>query len=127
MVALGLPGSAESEPMEIPEGSKCYLCGMKVDVDSQFSAQIVQDGAMLPFCDVGDMLHHYKKQKEKPAELYVRDTENLEWTEAQRAFYVKSGEFSTPMGWGIAAFSDSAEAKKHGEPMTFDKALGALE
>jgi copper chaperone NosL len=126
LVAAVLPGIAHSEPMDIPEGSKCHVCGMKVDPASPFSAQIVQDGATLPFCDIGDMLYHYNKQKEKPVELYVRDSKSNEWTDALRATYVKSKQFETPMGWGIAAFADSEEASKIGAPMTFEEALNAV-
>jgi nitrous oxide reductase accessory protein NosL len=125
--ATALPGLAYAEPMEIPEGSKCHICGMKVDPGSPYSAQTVENDTLLPFCDIGDMLHYYKKQEEKPTELYVRDTRSREWTGAQGAFYVKSDQFSTPMGWGIAAFSDKEEAEKFGEPMTFKEALDALE
>jgi copper chaperone NosL len=127
LAASALPGSAYAEPMEIPEGSKCHICGMKVDPGSPYSAQMVEDGTLLPFCDIGDMLHYYKKQQEKPAELYIRDTQSRKWTEAQGAFYVKSDAFSTPMGWGIVAFSDKEEAEKFGETMTLEEALDALE
>jgi copper chaperone NosL len=126
LVAAVLPGIAHSEPMDIPEGSKCHVCGMKVDPASPFSAQIVRDGEMLTFCDIGDMLHYYNKQKEKPVELYVRDSGSGEWTDALKATYVKSKEFETPMGWGIAAFADSEEAARSGEPMTFEEALNAI-
>ncbi|MEJ2314219.1 MAG: nitrous oxide reductase accessory protein NosL [Nitrospirota bacterium] len=121
-----LPGVAFSEPRDIAEGAKCHLCGMKVDPGSAFSAQIVDGGKMLPFCDIGDMLYHYNKQEEKPSEMYVRDKQSLKWIDAREAAYVKSDSFSTPMGWGIAAFSDKAEAAAFGKPMTFDEALSAV-
>jgi copper chaperone NosL len=127
VAAAILPGVAFSEPMEIAEGTKCHLCGMKVDPGSAYSAQIVDGGAMLAFCDIGDMLYHYKKQDEKPSEMYVRDKKSLEWIDALEAAYAKSDGFSTPMGWGIAAFSDKAEAAGFGKPMTFEEALNAVE
>lgn len=123
LLVIGLPLAALSQPMEIPEGSKCYECGMKVDPGSPFAAQIVEDGKLLPFCDIGDMLHRYKKMKDKPERLYVRDKASGEWTDALGASYVKSEEFKTPMGWGLAAFKDKGEAAKHGSPMDFDEAL----
>ncbi len=126
LVATMLTGIAFSEPIDIPEGSKCHECGMKVDPASPFSAQIVRDGEMLPFCDIGDMLYNYNKQKEKTAEVYVRDSRSGEWMDARKAIFVKSKEFETPMGWGIAAFADGEEAAKFGEPMTFDEALDAV-
>lgn len=119
-------GIAYAGPMEIPQGSKCHLCGMKVDPASAYSAQVVESGGILPFCDIGDMLHYYNKQKEKPDELYVRDMQSGEWIDASKAIYVKNEKFSTPMEWGIAALSNREEAAKFGRPMSFGEALNAV-
>jgi nitrous oxide reductase accessory protein NosL len=123
LLALGLALAAFAQPMEIPEGSHCYNCGMKVDPASPFAAEIVEAGKPLPFCDIGDMMHSYKKMAEKPGVLYVRDYASGEWTDALKAFYVKSDEFKTPMGWGFAAFREKGEAEKNGSPMTFEETL----
>lgn len=123
---LVLPLSALSGPMEIPSGAKCHVCGMKVDAKSLFAVQIVEDGKLLSFCDIGDMLSHYKKVKTKPASIYVRDYNTGEWIDALKASYVKGSEFSTPMGWGIAAFGEKEEALKAGAAMNFDGALKML-
>ncbi|MEJ2192621.1 MAG: nitrous oxide reductase accessory protein NosL [Nitrospirota bacterium] len=126
-IALALlAGAAFSDPMDIPAGSRCRSCGMKVDPASVYSAQIVTGGEMLPFCDIGDMLSFYKKQKEKPSELYVRDSKSGRWIDAMKAVYVKSEKFNTPMGWGIAAFARRDEAAGFGKPMTFEETLKVL-
>ena len=90
-----LVGIAFAAPMDIPEGSRCALCGMGVSQTSIFSAQTVQNGEMLPFCDIGDMLYYYSEQAEKPAEAYVRDAVSKEWIDALKAVYVHSDEFMT--------------------------------
>jgi copper chaperone NosL len=128
IVALAVfTGLAFAEPMDIPEGAKCHVCGMKVDPASVYSAEAVQDGELLSFCDIGDMLYYYNKQDKKPSELYVRDHESGKWTDATKATYAKSAEFETPMGWGIAAFADSEDCTtKFGTAMTFEEALGSL-
>jgi len=118
-----LVGIAFAEPMEIPQGSRCTLCGMGVSPTSVYSAEIVMKDEMLPFCDIGDMLYYYNEQDEEPAEAYVRDADTGEWIEAAKAAYVHSDEFTTPMAWGIAAYSSRDEAAKHGMPMTFEEAL----
>lgn len=123
LLVTGFPLVASAQPMEIPEGSKCYECGMKVAPASPFAAEIVEAGKLLPFCDIGDMMHRYKKMAEKPGTLYVRDHASGQWTDALKAFYVKGEEFRTPMGWGIAAFREKGEAEKKGSPMTFEEAL----
>lgn len=119
-------GSAFAGPAEIPDGLKCHLCGMKVNPSSPYSAQAVQNGEMLPFCDIGDMLYFYNKQEVKPSELYVRNMSDNGWIAAEKALYVKDKRFETPMDWGIAAFSDREEAEKFGEPMDFSEALNAV-
>lgn len=110
-------------PLEIPDGASCYECGMKVTASSPFAAQMVRGGELLPFCDIGDMLHRYSKMKDRPAEVYVRDFGSGLWIDALGASYVKSGELSSPMGWGIAAFKDREAAALKGTPMTFEEAL----
>jgi nitrous oxide reductase accessory protein NosL len=126
-VVAALPLAAlAGGPMEIPQGAKCYECGMKVTAASPFAAQMVRGGELLPFCDIGDMLHRYGKMKEKPGEVYVRDFGSGRWTDAIGASYVKSDAFSSPMGWDIAAFSDREAAALKGTPMTFEEALRSI-
>ncbi len=135
MVCLLLTVSyAFSADVVVPEGSRCAECGMKVEAASPFIAVIRTAGGTAPgdfegtalfFCDIGDMLVYYKKLKEKPLGVSVRDMDSKEWLDAEKAHYVKAG-FSTPMGWGIAAFKEEKEAAKAGAPMTFDEALRSL-
>jgi len=127
MVCLLLTVSyAFSADVAAPEGSRCAECAMKVDPASPFIAVIrTAEGGDLFFCDIGDMLAYYKKLKKKPLSASVRDMDSKEWLDAEKAHYVKAG-FSTPMGWGIAAFKEEKEAEKAGAPMTFDEALRSL-
>jgi copper chaperone NosL len=121
-----IAGLAFAGPLPIPEGSLCHVCGMKVDAASPFAAQAIDNGKLLPFCDIGDMLHYYGRAKAKPAEVYVKDFETNEWTDALRAAYVKSPAFKTPMSWEIAAFKDKQKALKSGAVMSFDEALASI-
>jgi nitrous oxide reductase accessory protein NosL len=72
------------------------------------------------------MLQHYKGMKHKPHMVYVKDHAGNAWIDALTAHYVKSGGFETPMGHGIAAFSEMKAAHEKGMPMTLDEALGML-
>src|SRR3990170_5890399 len=103
--------SVFAHPVEIPAGSTCDACGMKVDPKSPFSAEIIgKDGRLMAFCDIGDMFSTYLKLTEKPEKAYVKDYTSGEWIEAEGAHYVKSDKFSTPMSWNIAAFKSKEEA-----------------
>lgn len=126
MTLVFVPSVAFSAPPDIPSGAMCDECGMKVDAKSPFAAQATVGGKTLSFCDIGDMLSHYKNAKTKPENAYVKDYRSNSWIEAASAYYVKSFAFRTPMGWGIAAFKDEKDAAQAGKPMTFQEALSAL-
>jgi nitrous oxide reductase accessory protein NosL len=85
------------------------------------------DGAVMPFCDIGDMLV-FRKAGKVPADarLTVRDYMSREWIDAGAAFFVKNAQFHSPMGWGVAAFKDKHNAAAIGAPMTIDEAMKAL-
>ncbi len=106
---------------------KCAECGMMVMKDSRFSAKIIQGDATLNFCDIGDMFAFLKRKSMKDARTEVKDYTSGEWIDALNAYYVKSEKkFSTPMGWGIAAFKDKGEASKSGSAMDFDSTAKTL-
>jgi copper chaperone NosL len=95
----------------------CAQCGMMVDQASPFSARLAQGNDHLSFCDIGDMLQYFREHKSDPSSAEVKDYRTKAWLTASKAFYVKAPKkFSTPMGWGIAAFKDRSEAAGFGEP-----------
>lgn len=119
--------SALAQPFPIPDGSKCSECGMSIDGNSRFASEtLTNDGKRLFFCDIGDMLFHFRSSREKINSAYVRDYSSGEWTDASKASYVFNIKFNTPMSWKIAAFSSEAEAKKWGNPVDFNGAFKLL-
>jgi len=123
--AFSLPLYAQ--PMEIPSDSKCDACGMKVDPESPFSAEIIdKSGKLHAFCDIGDMASSYAKMKDTVEKIYVRDYSSKKWIDAKSAFYSKSDNLKSPMGWNIAAFASKEDASKYGEPMTFEKLIESI-
>jgi nitrous oxide reductase accessory protein NosL len=100
---------------------------MYVDAGSKFAGEVLTtDEKKLFFCDIGDMLFHYRSGRDKLKNIYVRDYVTGEWIDAVKASYVHSKQFSTPMSWNIAAFSSASEAKKWGTPVDFNGAFGLL-
>jgi len=107
--------------------TKCSECGMMVMMDSKFTSKITQGDTTLYFCDIGDLFMHLKKKNLMDARAEVKDYSTGEWIDARKAYYVNaSKKFSTPMGWGIAAFKDKNEASKAGTVMDFDGMANAL-
>lgn len=127
LMLLAASSYALAQPAEIPAGSQCHACGMKVDAKSEFSAQAVdKDGRAIAFCDIGDLLVSYMKLKDTATGFYVKDYSTGQWTDALSASYVISEKFKTPMMWGIAAFKNKEDAQKSGAPMTFEEAREAI-
>lgn len=110
---------------DIPEGSTCAECGMKVDSGSRFSALVIdrEDNRKYFFCDIGDMLYHYRKSSERIKEASVRDFISGIWIDGRSAYYVRNKEFKTPMSWQIGAFRNRTEAERFGKIYTFQEAF----
>lgn len=103
-------------PASAGERPSCARCGMMVEEASPFSARLTAQGKSIWFCDIGDMVLYLREKKTDPATAQVKDYRSRRWIAALQAFYVSSPKtFRTPMGWGLAAFQDRAEASGHGD------------
>lgn len=126
-VLLFLPCHAYTGDNVIPPDVKCSECGMGVDPSSKFSAWVLDDkGGKLFFCDVGDMLNHYKNDINRIRSAGVRDYTTGQWIDGKKAFYISIKGIKTPMSWGIAAFRDKSNAEKFGSPSPFMEAFRLL-
>jgi nitrous oxide reductase accessory protein NosL len=111
----------------IAETISCSQCGMDVDLNSKFSSKIVHGDTTQYFCDIGDLFAYLQVKKSQASEAQVKDFRTGEWINAQNAFYVHAVKnFSTPMGWGIAAFREKNGASEFGDVMDFDGVAKSL-
>ncbi len=116
-VVLGLAtsacsGSEASGTPEIVEGrTECDECHMIID-DTRFAgAYRLPDGTEKRFDDIGDMIVHATDNDELGgAEVYVFDYYSKDALLAPDATFVIGDETSTPMGSGVFALNDEAEA-----------------
>ncbi len=100
---------------------------MSIDQDSKFTSEVItRDEKKVFFCDVGDMLFHFRSDREKIKAVYVRDYRKGEWVDGKKAFYILNKNVKTPMSWSIAAFAEESEAKKWGNPVDFNGAFRLL-
>ena len=107
-------------PPELRLGrDQCIECGMIINEDRFSSAALIDAGGgrgreHYLFDDVGCMLDY---QREHPditfIELFVHDAATRNWLTTQQAIFLltDSSAILTPMGSGIAAYSDSAAAE----------------
>jgi copper chaperone NosL len=105
------------------ESLRCAECGMTINQDSKFFSWAIDETGRKYFCDIGDFLYHYRKAPQKIKEAWVKDFITGEWIDARSAFYVKSGNFKTPMAWQIGAFKNKGDAERYGKALIFEEAL----
>lgn len=129
MGACGEPQA--SGPPNIRLGrDECAECGMIIS-ENRYSASMVVDdrGVRTPllFDDIGDLLDHERGHPDlRPLARYVHDHESRAWLDAAAASYVHADAIHTPMGSGLAACANRADAERlasqtGGRVMTFDE------
>lgn len=122
------PASTGPTPPEIVYGQDvCQACGMIIS-EARFAAATALDGGeALKFDDIGDMLAYHASRPEIAVRAwFVHDHSSETWLEAHQTTFVQSSEIASPMGHGIVAFADPAEAEAYaleigGEAFTFDE------
>ena len=128
LLAACAKGSGEPKPPEILYGQDlCSQCGMVIDDPRFAAATILKDGSSLKFDDAGEMLIYHMNHPEKQVQVWwAHDFRTEEWIRGETAFYVKADTLKTPMGTGIVAFADRAQAEEaaqesKGKIYTFDE------
>lgn len=97
------------------------------EIASKFTSRIVNADKTLYFCDIGDLLTFVNSNKPPSGRIEVRDYHTGDWIDGQTASYVHADrKFTTPMGWGIAAFKDGKTAAQFGSVMNFTAAAKAV-
>jgi copper chaperone NosL len=127
VLVVAFPALLHSQPAPVPQGTKCVECGMMVDKNSKYMSEVITyDNKILFFCEVGDMLLHFKTKRQKIREVYVRNHDTGEWIDGTKAFYVWNKKLKTPMSWNIVAFAAESAARKWGDPADFNGAFTLL-
>lgn len=114
LVALLLAcGRAAPEgPPEIRYGlDACDRCRMTID-DPRFAAALrTQDGEVLRYDDIGDLVAELEERGIEGGEAWLHDYEDGGWIRAAEAVLVRT-DLPTPMGSGLAAFADRSAAER---------------
>ena len=118
MVVLGLillvgcgSGPDLDEPPDIRYGEDvCERCAMIINEARYAAAYVMPDGDTRLFDDIGGMVAYNDEVAEDVAVFWVHDYDDEEWLKADEAYFVKSEELLTPMGFGIVAFASQERA-----------------
>lgn len=113
LVGCGAPTTGEAQPPEIAYGQDvCDSSGMIISEPRFAAATLTSDGQTHKFDDIGAMFSYHKTRHDlKVRAWFVHDYHTQAWVRGETAFYVKSPQVRSPMGWGIAAFGDRAAAE----------------
>ena len=131
LVACGSPPDFD-QPPEIRYGEDiCVRCSMIVNEARYAAAYVTAEGEARLFDDIGGMFDYNAQMNEEVAVFWVHDFDTEEWLKADQAYYVE-GDYITPMGYGIVAFSEESRAdawaaENEGMIIAFDNLLSGME
>lgn len=103
--------------IEVPQNSKCPVCGMFVSKYPKWSALMEIDGKKLYFDGVKDMMKYYIFDADFPYDranittLHVTDFYTLQAINAEEAFYVINSNIYGPMGNELIPFITQQSAQ----------------
>jgi copper chaperone NosL len=121
ILATLLSGCGDSEasldPPEIHYGEDISEMGMFV-VDPRYTVAALPGDSdkWLLFDDIGEFFKYLDLHPDTEFRaMWVNDYRDKDWLKAEDAWYVESSKIKSPMGWGIAAFRDEADARATAE------------
>lgn len=107
-------GDGALGPPEIRYGEDvCDQCNMIISEPRFAAALATEAGEFRRFDDIGEMFLYAHGGEEAVRAFWVHDFHAEEWIEADSAMFVHDSALMTPMGWGVAAFADAAEAQAY--------------
>jgi len=102
------------EPPEILYGEdSCDECAMIINEPRYAASYVTEGGDVRRFDDIGGMLLHDHKMQEDVFVYWVHDRNSEEWIKAKDSILVLDADLITPMGWGLAAFAQIADAEDY--------------
>lgn len=119
-------GNQADNPPEIRYGEDvCDHCNMIISEPRFAAAYAAESGETRRFDDIGEMFLYAQESGETVRGYWVHDFQSESWLKADGATFVHDPDLTTPMGWGIAAFSQAEDARaygnQHGDVLTFSE------
>ncbi len=135
VLAVALTGCSDNtdRPPSLRYGEEaCDHCRMLINDDRFAVAVATEDGAIRKFDDISCYLAYQDKHRGPVKRCWVCDYRSAHWLDAREAFFVCSPRIESPMGGGVAAVDNLAEARAladrlHGRVVRLDELPAALE
>lgn len=104
-------GRKAPRPEAVPiDRVNCARCGMLVSNELESAQWVVPGEETLFYDDIGCLATDARKRGEGGSRfVHVRAAG---WAPAETAFYARPTDVSTPMGYGVVAYADRAEAAR---------------
>ena len=135
LIFLAACSQKATDPVEIDPSDMCSYCKMAIS-EKRYAAEFIdKQGEVHKFDDLGCMkkfLQTKKLGQNGPQYYFAIDYESKQWLPAQRASFVRSNQFKTPMSGGIVAIREKTRAEQlahenQGTVMTFTEVFGGNE
>ncbi|MCP4357819.1 MAG: hypothetical protein GY796_07380 [Chloroflexi bacterium] len=111
LAACGSGPNLEDPPNIRYGADVCDECSMIINESRYAASYITPAGEVRRFDDLGGMLAYESKHHEDVHIYWVHDFNTEEWIMAKEAAFVLDEDTTTPMGWGLLAFADKADAE----------------
>jgi copper chaperone NosL len=105
------------KPVDIDPGDMCQSCKMAIS-QKKYAAEFVdKDGAVFKFDDIGCMSRFVRHRglEDKVEAWFVVDYRTQQWLQAENATYIKSASLPSPMGSGLIAVENRADAEEYAQ------------
>lgn len=132
LAACGEEARAD-EPPDIEYGRDvCSRCNMIISEERYAGGIVDENGDALIYDDIGEMIFVVQEEGLQDRRVWVHDADTLEWLDGTTSFYVYAMDVVTPMGSGVTAFEDEADAQAFaeengGEVLTWQQMLSDWE
>ena len=111
MWAVACAARAAAPPVIVMDRSACSQCRMLISERAWAAAIRWPDGRDQVFDDIGCLVTAVQGTSVAGAQFWFHDASSGEWITGATPVFVVSSELRTPMGGGIAAYRDPAQAE----------------
>lgn len=109
LLPVALSCSRAPAPETVPvDRVNCARCGMMVSNEAQSAQWVIPGEETLFYDDIGCLAADVRPRAERGVRFVHVD--RARWAPAETAFYARPADESTPMGYGVVAFSSRSEA-----------------
>jgi copper chaperone NosL len=120
VLATGLAACGDEQRADQPPAiaygeDACSRCGMIISDERYAGGLVDADGEALIFDDIGEMIAVVQEEGLQERRVWVHDADSLEWLDGITAYYAVSRDVVTPMGSGVTAFAEQADADEFAE------------